>query len=496
MRNNSNTLCCLLFLLLLQLAVRSGAHEVQQSLLTNEKELAGDVELAATHFRRRLEEEGGATNEGEGGSNGDGGAAKADESENKDSEDEDSSSSDEDEPAAAKDEDDKEGSEKAEESAAKDEDGKDEESSSSDEAADGDAKEDEPAAAPELDDASKQYFETTKDTVLKDEKKSSSDEDEEVGSYSVLDPPPSFYDLKEYSIETITMTSCQKIDFAFAYLTSLEFDGSVLKNAKTKQDDSNFWSDIYIIEMIVLPTSLILAFFGSSLLMLASMLTAAGFGTFLIFHFVSGAFGGLDCKVKLGLSVVSATISAFLAMKFVRFGLFTLGAFSSGLSVYLFFDAFPAFDPGQNFFDVQGFVSDASYISSVVKNSDISQAAWAIIVVLALFTGICIRVYEHSSVELLTALLGGSGAGYAIHAHILVHGGSLPRSLVFVVAGLIGIFGWRFQRRQRVVSPQPTAKGKSLPQYNTNTPSNGATWNSLQKSIDNTIDPQAQGKDN
>lgn len=453
----------------MQLAIiPSGAREVEQSLTNNKNnELAG-VELAATatHFRRRLEE------------------AK-------------------DESKAAKDE--EGGDEAAKES--KDEEGKteegaDEESSSSDEeeAADGDkeaAKEDEPAAeeepGPELDDAGKQYFEATKDSVVTDEKESSSDEGE-GGSYPSLAPAPSFYDLEEYSLETISMTSCQKIDFAVAYLTSLEFDGSVVINAKNKQEDSKFWSDIWIVEMVVLPTSLILAFFGSSLLKLASILTAAGFGTFLVFHFVSASFGGLDCKLKLGLSAVSASVCGCLATKFVRFGLFCLGAFSTGLASYLLFDSFPAFDPGQHFFDVQGFVSDSSYLNSVMKHSDISQAAWAIILVLALFTGICIRVYEHGSVEFLTSLLGGSGAGYAIHAHILVHGGSLNRSMVFVIAGLVGALGWRFQRRRRIGKLPP--KGQSLPLVNANTPANGATWNQLQKSIDTTNAlMEAQGDD-
>ncbi|KAL3939832.1 MAG: hypothetical protein SGBAC_005510 [Bacillariaceae sp.] len=502
MRPN-NRLCCILALLLVQLAIiPSGAREVEQSLTNSQKDFAG-VELAATatHFRRRLEEvpvtkdESEATKEEEGGDE----AAKEKESESE------SKSKDSDESgkeSESKDSD--EGGDK-EESKSKDEEeeakeGSDEESSSSDEedeAADGDkeaAKEDEPAAeekpatAPELDDAGKEYFESTKDAVLTDKKESSSSDEGEGGSYPSLAPPASFSDLEEYSFETISMTSCEKIDFAIAYLTSLEFDGSVVKNAKNKQEDSKFWSDIYIVEMVLLPTSLILAFFGSSLLMLASVLTAAGFGIFLIFHFVSASFGGLDCKLKLGLSAVSASVCACLATKFVRFGLFCLGAFSTGLTSYLFFDSFPAFDPGQNFFDMQGFVSDSSYLNSVMKHSDISQAAWAIILVLALFTGICIRVYEHGSVEFLTALLGGSGAGYAIHAHILVHGGSLNRSMVFVIAGLVGALGWRFQRRRRIGKLPP--KGQSLPLVNANTPSNGASWNQLQKSIDTT---NAQG---
>jgi len=373
--------------------------------------------------------------------------------------------------------------EKASESKDEDKAGGKKDEASRDQSAGGDAKEATKTAP--LDEDSKSYFESTKDAVLnkpEDEGgESSSDED-------LPESPPSFFDMKEYTFDTISFTSCQKIDFAVAYLTSLEFDGSVVKKSKKKQEHSKFWSDVYIAEMVVLPISLMLAFCGSSLLLTASVLAASGFGTFLIFHFVSPVSGGLDCKIKLGLSAVSAGACAALAVKFVRFGLFTLGAFSTGLASYLFFDSFPAFDPGQNFFDAQGLVSDSSYLSSVMKHSDISQAAWAITSVVALFTGICIRVYEQASVEFLTALLGGTGVGYALHAHILVHGGSLNRSAVFVIAFLVGTLGLRFQRRRRL--PNLPAKGTgSLPH----------TWNQLQKSIDTTNaqgDPKQGGKDN
>lgn len=53
---------------------------------------------------------------------------------------------------------------------------------------------------------------------------------------------------------------------------------------------------------------------------------------------------------------------------------------------------------------------------------------------------------------------------------------------------LCSFAGWRFQRRRRIGKLPP--KGQSLPLVNANTPSNGASWNQLQKSIDTT---NAQG---
>eukprot|EP00980_Cylindrotheca_fusiformis_P021128 scaffold8114_cov126-Cylindrotheca_fusiformis.AAC.14 len=245
------------------------------------------------------------------------------------------------------------------------------------------------------------------------------------------------------TLEKISFNSCQKIDFAVAYLTSLQFDGSFVASAKTDESNVEFWSDVQYFQLMIIPASLLLAFFGSYLLFPASLLTAIGFGVFLVFHFVNGYFDGtLNCQVKLFLSVFSAGICATMAAKFVKFGLFTLGAVSTGIACYMFFDAFPAFDPGQNEFNgASATQADASSLESVMTMSDISPMAWIITIVLSLFTGVCIRVYEQGSVEVLTAAIGGVGTGYSMHSFILLHGGKLNRSLVFFVAGLIGFFG-------------------------------------------------------
>jgi hypothetical protein len=280
------------------------------------------------------------------------------------------------------------------------------------------------------------------ESVSKDD--GDSDDSEEKTTESKTEGSP-FAELgfEDLSFDAISLTSCQKINFAVAYLTSLEFDGSLVANAKRSEHFSAFWSDVYYLQMVVVPVSLMLAFFGSHLLFPASIITAAAFGTFLVFHFGNGYFGGdLNCKLKLGLSAVSAGFSAAMAIKFVRFGLFTLGAVATGIGSYMFFDAFPFLDPGNSALaSANDSADDASYLASVMSSSDISPLAWGITLLLALFAGICIKVYQQASIEVLTAVMGGVGIGYSMHSFILLHGGKLNRSIAFILAGFISVYG-------------------------------------------------------
>jgi hypothetical protein len=258
--------------------------------------------------------------------------------------------------------------------------------------------------------------------------------------------PPAISELsfENLSFEAISLTSCQKIDFSVAYLTSLEFDGALVTKSKEKQD-AKYWGDVYYFQMIIVPASIMLAFFGSYFLFPVSILTAAILGLFLVFHFVNNSFeGGLDCQVKLGLSVFSGGCTTYLAKKYVRFGLFCLGSVATGTGAYMLFDAFPALDPGISaaFVDTKEDISgDASMLRSMMSSSDISPLAWGITILTSLFVGMSIRVYEQISVEILTAVMGGVGMGYSMHSHILLHKGTIDRSITFAFAFVITCIG-------------------------------------------------------
>jgi hypothetical protein len=204
------------------------------------------------------------------------------------------------------------------------------------------------------------------------------------------------------------------------------------------------WVDVYFFDIRVFPISFVAAFFGSSLLLPACTMTAAGLGVFLVFHIVNEYVrGGLECQMKLALSGVSAVLAAMGAAAFVRFGLFTLGAVTCGVGSYLFFDAFPEFDPGHMIILQENHsasqIIDAA--SSLSETSDISPYAWVITIIVALMGGLLLRVYEQNSLEVITAVLGGVGVSYSVHTFVIIQGGKLDRSIAFLIASAVAIVG-------------------------------------------------------
>lgn len=300
-----------------------------------------------------------------------------------------------------------------------------------------------------------------------------------------------------FNATDMALSACEKIEYSVLYVTSLDFDESFFQVVQTKRQ-SKFWFDVYLIQIIAFPTSLALAFFGSKLLLPACTMTAAALGVFVVFHFVNNYFrGGLDCQMKLALSGVSAALAAMGAAAFVRFGLFALGTFSAGLGAYSFFDAFPDFDPGN--------VIDPSIIPAmtdkVAESSDISPYAWIVVIFLAVCGGLFLRLYEEFSLEAITAICGGVGVSYCAHTVVIIQGGVLDRSIVFLIATAIAGMGWRFQRRRRLnrleripLSPyRDYSDSGTLPHtYDTNF--NRDSWRDLQRKIDVTHDLLAKNR--
>ena len=248
--------------------------------------------------------------------------------------------------------------------------------------------------------------------------------------------------IKSFNVTAISMTTCVKIEYAVSYLTNLDWKAIDIG----QQKQTSTWSDMYLLQLIILPASLNMVFFGSQLLLPVCTMTAAGLGVFCIFHFVDNYFKhGLDCPMKLALSGVSATLAAMGAAAFVRFGLFTLGTVSAGGLSYLFFDAFPDLDPGLNATTI-----DAMSKATDALQSDLSPHAWVITILLALAGGLFLRLYEQASLEVLTAILGGVGVSYSAHAFLLSRHVDLDRSVVFLIASAVALIGWRFQRNRRL----------------------------------------------
>lgn len=165
--------------------------------------------------------------------------------------------------------------------------------------------------------------------------------------------------------------------------------------------------------------------------------------------------------MKLALGVVSACISAMLANFFVRFGLFSLGAATAGGTAYLVLDAFPFLDPTREDWIASAIPNNGTTTSIAYtallhphdspqdqQSSGLSAFGWIVTVLVGIWGGIFLRWYEQASLQVVTAIMGGLGFAYSFHTFVILQGGQLHRSVVFLLANFVAFFGWRFQRRR------------------------------------------------
>ena len=357
--------------------------------------------------------------------------------------------------------------------------------------------------------------------------------DEEEDQTTETPPPLQFFEgaknltsnlAQNINATALSLSACEQIEMAVAFLTSLDFDqefwqlanmtqGSTATTTATSRNlnGAKLW-EVYLLQIILLPISLLMAFCGSNLLHPTCCLAAAGIGVFLVFHLVDfmskskspllfSLSLNLDCPMKLALSLISAFISAMLASTFLRFGLFSLGALAAGGVSYLIFDAFPFLDPTRQAIDyADATASSAEQVSLHGSNmdSELSPFGWILTTLISVLGGLFLRYYEQASLELVTAAMGGMGCAYAAHTFIILQGGQLNRSLVFLLANAIAFSGWRFQRHRRLYKMEYAHKkseeervplvARQPPQYgypaqSAQQQSTAASWNHLQSSI-------------
>merc|ERR1712165_218876 len=69
--------------------------------------------------------------------------------------------------------------------------------------------------------------------------------------------------------------------------------------------------------------------------------------------------------------------------------------------------------------------------------------------------GIVVRWNEKMSLEFVTSVLGGVGFAYSLQSFVLIQGGQLSPAVIFLVASLLVIFGFRYQRHRRRMVDDP-----------------------------------------
>jgi len=77
-----------------------------------------------------------------------------------------------------------------------------------------------------------------------------------------------------------------------------------------------------------------------------------------------------------------------------------------------------------------------------------------------------VRWNEKVSLEFVTSVLGGVGCAYSLQSFVLIQGGQLGPSVIFLTASLLIIFGFRFQRHRRRLVDDPHYRNLHMAEKN------------------------------
>ena len=255
----------------------------------------------------------------------------------------------------------------------------------------------------------------------------------------------------------LSFTACEKLNLALEFMTALNFQEHLQRvfsyadpSASTQETKADFYTDVYILQLIVTPIFLAFLLFGARLFLHTFVFCAAAVGLFAVFGGAEGMLPiQLDCPMKLALSIISSFLCAVVATNFFRVGIFALGSLAFGGAAYVVFDAFPGLDPGSIMFTPSNVTStegmDAE-TQEIMPTSDLSTIAWVITLFFSAAGGIFLRYFEIETLEIATATIGGIGCAYSTHTFFLVIGRPVDPALIFLLAFFTSVGGTFFHQ--------------------------------------------------
>lgn len=183
----------------------------------------------------------------------------------------------------------------------------------------------------------------------------------------------------------------------------------------------------------ILVFSIVISFFGASLIRLAAATSA-----FVLVYsavFLIGRHNlDLSCETLIITSSACGLIGSCVAICVYKTGIIALGIASFTSVVHLTFETFPILHTG---FDQPEFAGkSASYWGALFLSGSVG--------------GFLIRKQERAIMELTTSMLGGALAGYSVHKIIVGEGVELPNWVPILSALFIGSVGLWFQRWNRL----------------------------------------------
>ena len=193
-------------------------------------------------------------------------------------------------------------------------------------------------------------------------------------------------------------------------------------------------SDVNIVfPCFLLGFSLVISFFGATLIRLAAAVSAFILVSSVVF-LVGQHNMDLNCETIIITSSACGLIGSCVAICVYRTGLIALGIASFTSTVHLLFDTFPVLHTG---FDQPSLFG-------------MSALYWAAMVLSGTIGGCLIRKQEKAIMELTTSVLGGAIAGYSVHKILLGTGTDMPSWIPILSALGVGSLGLIFQRSRRL----------------------------------------------
>lgn len=192
----------------------------------------------------------------------------------------------------------------------------------------------------------------------------------------------------------------------------------------------------FIIPIILLSGSLIVALFGARIFRQAAAFAAAVFAFYAVYGFGRTNGDGIACETLLGVASAVAMIAALAAVCLIKMALFLIGAAATAAVVHLTFSMFP----------------ELHYIGDQPTVAEKSLGYWVLMLLAGVGGGLVVRWHTTQVLEVLTACAGGTGVSYALHAmSVAINDGHVVDRRIFFACGAVtALIGILMQRRRRL----------------------------------------------
>lgn len=189
---------------------------------------------------------------------------------------------------------------------------------------------------------------------------------------------------------SVNDTVCIQVDQVFVDLIDMRDSGM----AQIRDPSSA------VIPAVVLCMSIVLLVCGGRIFRVSAALAAALFGFWAAYSFIRTSSQDVSCEASLAIGAGIGLLAALSTGCVMKAGLFFVGAAAFAALVHLIFSAFPSLHE----------------IGDQPTLAEKSFAYWGLLLLAAVAGGLTMRWNSKPILEIATALVGGAGFAYSLHA--------------------------------------------------------------------------------